>query len=321
MYSATASYNIVEDDLLYMKFLGMQGRPFSLTPDVQFYFSHQSAQDAMNKLVFAVRSGEGFTKLTGEIGTGKTMLCRTFLANLGDDYVSAYIPNPYVSPQTLLCAIADEFGIAYSAQDSQHELLKSLTHFLIDTYAQTGRRVVICLDDAHAMPLHTMEMLRILSNLETPKRKLLQLVLFGQPELDTLLEEKSLRQLKQRITFSARLGALSAEEVEEYVQHRIRIAGYRGGRLFTAMAMRRLVRTSGGVPRLINIFAHKALIAAYSQRRRKVRRAHMQLAIEDSHGLVNKSVSLKMSNSVLYFGLLLAGSVASALLSYISHMP
>lgn len=320
--SQTAGQHLLpEDDLLYMKYFAMHSRPFSLTPDVQYYFSHASAQEAMNKLMFAVRSGEGFTKVTGEIGTGKTLLCRAFLSSLGEGFVSAYIPNPYVNPQTLLCAIADELGIVYEDRDNQHIMLKKLTQFLIDTYANSGRRVLICLDDAHAMPLHTMEMLRILSNLETPKRKLLQLVLFGQPELDMLLEEKSLRQLKQRISFSAQLFPLSAEEVDDYLQHRIRTSGYRGSRLFTRQVVRRIARVSSGIPRLINIFAHKALIAAYAERRRKVRSSHLQAAIEDSYNLLaHKKMYTGLKSFWWYLALLTVGSIVSAGLSYFNYL-
>jgi len=270
------------DTLLYTQFFNLDQLPFSLTPDPQFFFTHAAAQEALNKLFFATRSGEGFTKVVGEVGTGKTLLCRTFLQTLGDQYLTAYIPNPYLEPMTLLLAISDELGIEYSERPNQHEVLKAIVHYLIDTYAKTRRIVVVCLDEAHAMPLPTLEVLRLLSNMETPKRKLMQLVLFGQPELDARLDQPAIRQLKQRIAFSANLSPLTATESDDYVQHRLNIAGYRGPRLFSPTALRSLYTGSGGTPRLLNMLAHKSLIAAYAEGARRVSDEHIQLAIEDT---------------------------------------
>ncbi|MEK6747792.1 MAG: AAA family ATPase [Pseudomonadota bacterium] len=281
-YETHHAYN---DTLLYTQFFNLEQLPFSLTPDPQFFFTHAAAQDALNKLFFATRSGEGFTKVIGEVGTGKTLLCRTFLHALGDQYLTAYIPNPYLEPMTLLLAIADELGIEYAERPNQHTVLKSIVHFLIDTYASSNRVVVLCLDEAHAMPLPTLEALRLLSNMETPKRKLMQLVLFGQPELDARLDQSAIRQLKQRISFSANLAPLTATECEDYIQHRLNIAGYRGPRLFSHVALRTLYTGSGGIPRLLNMLAHKSLIAAYAEGARRVSDKHVTLAIEDTDTL------------------------------------
>ena len=203
-------------------------------------------------------------KVTGEVGTGKTLLCRRFLATLDARFVSAYIPNPYLEPRTLMFALAEELGIVLPREADQHHLLKELSRSLLN-FARQGKTVVVCLDEAQAMPQETLEALRLLTNLETEKRKLLQVVLFGQPELDQRLAHSSIRQLRQRITFQYRLSMLKEKEVEHYLSHRLRVAGYRGNQLFTPAAVRRLHRASGGVPRLINIMAHKSLLLAFGE--------------------------------------------------------
>ena len=267
---------------MYEAHFGLRASPFSITPDTSFFFGHTSCQEALNTLLIAVRSGEGFIKVVGEVGTGKTLLCRKFLSALeSENFVTAYIPNPYLEPMTLLLAVADEFGVKYEAGINQHQLLKLLTQFLIETHAQ-GKRAVLCLDEAQAMPIETLEALRLLSNLETETSKLLQVVLFGQPELDAKLADPAIRQLHQRITFSCRLGHLGKNDVEYYLMHRLGIAGYRGPRLFSMDAVKLLHRASKGVPRLINILAHKSMLAAYGEGGRYVTDKYIKLAITDT---------------------------------------
>lgn len=306
--------------IFYNHFFGLSSQPFQLTPDTDYLFSHASWQDALNKLLFATQSGEGFTKIVGEVGTGKTLLCRKFLNMLEEHYVTAYIPNPYLEPMTLLLAIADELGIAYSEQVNQHQLLKSLTHFLIETFDKTGKTVVVCLDEAHALPLASLEALRLLSNLETSKRKLLQLVLFGQPELNQRLEHKTIRQLQQRISFFGELTPLNFSETEDYIWHRLNVAGYRGPRLFSSRVIKFIFKASGGVPRLINILCHKALIAAYADHAHQVTARHVSMAIEDTDSLpkVNR-VQKQHSLARNYLTVLAVGSVLTALAAYISR--
>lgn len=270
---------------MYHEHFGLREPPFTITPDTSFFFAHSSHQEAFNTLLVAARSGEGFMKVVGEVGTGKTILCRKFLDALDhEEFVTAYIPNPYVGPNTLLLAVADELGIDCPERTNQHQLLKLLTKFLVDSYA-AQKRVVLCLDEAQAMPIDTLEALRLLTNLETERRKLLQVVLFGQPELDVKLGNRAIRQLKQRITFSCRLRPLDCADVEFYVAHRLAVAGYRGARLFTADAVKRIWRASAGVPRLINILGHKALIAAYGEGVKQVNDRHVGLAIADTESL------------------------------------
>ena len=269
----------------YARYFGLQEAPFTNTPDSRYFFAHNSCQMALNTLMVATRGGEGFIKITGEVGTGKTLLCRKFLGILDEDFITAYIPNPYLEPMTLLLAVADELGISYPEHANQHQLLKAFTNFLVETYAQCQCTVVLCLDDAHALPTETLEALRLLSNLETPRRKLIQLVLFGQPELDRHLEQPSTRQLKQRISFSATLAPMSRSDLEDYIQHRLRTAGYQGPRLFSKQAVRLLFMATRGVPRLANILAHKSLLAAYGEGARYIGARHVQLAIADTESL------------------------------------
>ncbi|HTN66148.1 MAG TPA: AAA family ATPase [Burkholderiaceae bacterium] len=266
---------------MYKKHFGLRELPFGITPDTSFFFACGSAQEALNTLLVAARSGEGFIKISGEVGTGKTLLCRKFMAILGDDFVTAYIPNPYLEPRSLMLALADELGIALDQGADQHQILKALTQRLL-ALAGDGKRVLLCLDEAQAMPLESLEALRLLTNLETEKRKLLQIVLFGQPELNHKLQQREIRQLAQRITFHYHLGPLSADDLEFYISHRLAVAGYGGGRLFTRDAMRKLRQASGGIPRLVNILAHKSLMLAYGEGRQRVLARHVAGAARDT---------------------------------------
>ncbi|HET9402992.1 MAG TPA: AAA family ATPase [Burkholderiales bacterium] len=266
---------------MYRSHFGLREMPFGITPDTSFAYACNTHQEALNTLLVAVKNGEGFIKITGEVGTGKTLLCRRFLAMLDQKHVSAYIPNPYLEPRTLLFALAEELGVALPRGTDQHQLMKEITRALLN-FARQGKTVVLCLDEAQAMPVETMEALRLLTNLETEKRKLIQVVLFGQPELDRKLEHASIRQLRQRITFQYRLMALGRDETDQYVAHRLRVAGYRGNRLFARQATRLAYRYSGGVPRLINIMAHKAMLLAYGEGVQQVQPSHLRKAAADT---------------------------------------
>lgn len=265
----------------YLAHFGLREPPFGITPDTSFFFACQGIQEALNTLLVAVGNGEGFIKITGEVGTGKTLLCRKFLASLDDGYVSAYIHNPSVEPRTLLIALSEELGIRVEASDDQHQLLKAITLALIE-FGVNSKRVVLCMDETQAMPLETLETLRLLTNLETEKRKLLQVVLFGQPELDRKLAANSIRQLRQRIMFQYDLRAFDPSEMADYVAHRLKIAGYAGPPLFNRAALRLLRRASGGIPRLVNILAHKSLLLLYGEGGQEVEKRHVQVAVADT---------------------------------------
>ena len=293
---------------MYLRHFGLREPPFGLTPDTSFFFACASYQEALNTLLVAARNGEGFIKITGEVGTGKTLMCRKFLATLNQGrqattligtqdqtppalsaspapsaprFITAYIPNPYLEPRSLLLALVEEFHIPLEKDTDQHLLLKSLTHALLDC-ARNGQRVLVCLDEAQAMPLESLEVLRLLTNLETEKRKLLQVVLFGQPELNERLRHHSIRQLRQRISFQYELQGLSRDELERYLRHRLGIAGFAGETLFAGGAVAKLHRITGGTPRLINIVAHKALMLAFGEGRQQVLPKHIRDAAADT---------------------------------------
>lgn len=272
---------------MYNEHFGLREAPFGITPDTSFFYASSRYQEALNTLLVAAKNGEGFIKLTGEVGSGKTLLCRKFLASLGKDYVTAYISNPFLEPRTLLMALADEFGVTLDKNVNQHRLLKSLTLALLNV-ARKNKHALVCIDEAQAMPLDTLEALRLLTNLETEKIKLLQVVLVGQPELNQKLELESIRQLKQRITFQYHLGPLAEEELESYVAHRLTVAGYRGGRLFNKAAMSRLYKASSGFPRLVNILAHKAMMLAYGEGKGEVADQHVKAAMVDTPAIKKK---------------------------------
>ncbi len=265
----------------YLRFFGLREPPFGITPDTSFFFPCRGTQEALNTLLVALANGEGFIKITGEVGTGKTLLCRKFLGSLDAGCASAYLPYPNVEPRALWLALAEELGARSDAGLDQHHLLKALTRTLLD-HARRRRRVVLCMDESQAMPLETLEALRLLTNLETEKRKLMQVVLFGQPELDRKLAQESIRQLRQRITFEYRMKALERDEVEAYVAHRLRVAGCVRLPALGAGALRCLHRASRGVPRLINILMHKALLLVYGEGGGSVQRRHVRVAAQDT---------------------------------------
>ena len=267
--------------MIYLSHFGLREPPFGITPDTSFFYACASSQEALNTLLVAVANGEGFLKITGEVGTGKTLMCRKFLATLDDNWVSAYVPNPNLEPKTLLLALAEEMKVKLDGGLDQHHLLKALTLALLD-FARQKRRVVVCLDETQAMPLESLETLRLLTNLETEKRKLVQVILFGQPELDERLAHESIRQLRQRITFQHHLGTLTREETEYYLAHRLAIAGYSGEGVFAPGAVNRIYRASRGVPRLVNILANKAMMLAYGEGSRRVTAQHARAAAADT---------------------------------------
>lgn len=267
---------------MYLEHFGLREFPFTLTPDTSYFLASQHYQAALNTLLVAIHTGEGFIKITGEVGTGKTLLCRQFLDQLEtNQFITVYIPNPYLTPHSLMLSIADELGLLIPADTDQHYLLKAINLALLD-FAKQGRQVIACLDEAQAMPIETLEALRLLTNLETEKRKLLQIVLFGQPELDLKLQNDSIRQLNQRITFHYQLQALTLAELKHYIAHRLQVAAHQGQPLFTASALKSLHQASRGVPRLINILAHKAMMLSYGLGEHSIGPRQIRVAADDT---------------------------------------
>ncbi|HKJ88691.1 MAG TPA: AAA family ATPase [Gammaproteobacteria bacterium] len=265
---------------MYREFFGLDSEPFALTPDTEFFFNDRIRQEALNTLIYGVRSGEGFIKVVGEVGTGKTTLCRQFLQAIRDEARTAYILDPVLRGDDLVRNLAQELGIDPEGP-TQTQLVEAIKALMLETWEE-GRPVVLVLDEAQALPLETLEQLRLLSNLETEKAKLLRIVLMGQPELDVRLREPTIRQLRQRIVYNYHLVPLSKGDLVGYLDHRLRVAGYNGGQVFRAGAVQGLYRGSGGILRLVNILAHKSLLAAYGDGDPQVRRRHVRAAIRDT---------------------------------------
>lgn len=295
---------------MYETYFGLKEPPFALTPDTGYFFNYKIHQEALNVLLVALRSGEGFLKVTGEVGTGKTLLCRKLLSLLGDEFVSAYLPNPCLEPQALRKAVALELGIKIPRNAGPDDMTRLINERLIRLCSQ-GKRVVLCLDEAQTMSDESLEALRMLTNLETEKTKLLQVVLFGQPELDTRLKAPQLRQLLQRITFSHRLQAMDPEGVSSYIRHRLGVAGYNGETLFKDVAIKRLYQSSKGTPRLINILSHKAMMVAFGQGARAVDSRHVRMAVNDTESACRPGLNL---NPYLVLGVSVAALSAIMLM-------
>jgi MSHA biogenesis protein MshM len=270
---------------MYESYFGLKEKPFSLSPDTEYFFCHEGQREALNTLLIALDSGEGFVKVIGEVGTGKTLLCRELLNRLdAQRFYTAYIPNPYLSPGGLRMALGAELGIPSNKLHDHNRLVNHIYERLIELNAQK-KQVVLCLDEVQAMPDKTLEALRLLTNLETEKRKLLQVVLFGQPELNEKLNEAHIRQLRQRIIYSVNLAPLDVQRVAGYVRHRLIVAGYSGEFLFSKSALEKVYRASRGVPRLINILCSKAMLLAYGKGDAIIKSKHVAAAVEDTEGL------------------------------------
>lgn len=268
---------------MYLSHFGLQEAPFGLTPNTGFYYGLPPHEEAMQVLNWALAQGEGFIKVTGEVGTGKTLLCRKLLSELGSEQKPvrlAWLPNPHLSPAELRTALALDLGLAVH-DGSELDLTDRIHRHLIALHQQ-GQRVVVLIDEAQALPDETLEAIRLFGNLETESSKLLQIVLFGQPELDVRLARPHLRQLRQRIGFSYCLRPLRCDETRAYLEHRLHVSGYRGAALFGGPALRLLWRASRGIPRLINVLAQKCLMLAYGRGVRRIDSALVRLAVRDT---------------------------------------
>ncbi len=263
---------------MYEQYYGLAEKPFGLTPDTEFYFRSFTHEEALNALVLAIKLGDGFVKFTGEVGTGKTLLCRKLLDLLEPDFDTAYIPNPYLTCDALLQAVVNELGI--SKRQKKKPPLDCINHHLISS-ARKGRSTVIIMDEAQSIPVQSLEAIRLLSNLETEKKKLVQIVLFGQPELDQLLSNSSIRQLKQRIAHTHELQPLAQDSIRTYLHHRTKSAGYRGPELFDLRAQKRIFKWSHGVPRLINVLCNKAMMLSYASGDFYIQSKHIDAAASD----------------------------------------
>ena len=283
---------------MYNKFFGFKENPFKLVPNPEYLFLSKSHEEALGHLTYAISHGDGFVEITGEVGTGKTTLCRVFLESLDASIEAAYIFNPKLDALQLLKAINDEFGID-SRPDNTKDLIDILNGFLIEKKA-AGQKVMVLIDEAQNLSLEVLEQLRLLSNLETTQEKLLQIILVGQPELGDMLSSHQLRQLGQRITINCHLDPLTFQEAKDYIRHRISLASHRAGPPFDKGSYRAIYKYSRGVPRLINIACNRVLLNAFSRNSFKITGSITNEAIkeltrekaENSHGSIQESIGL-----------------------------
>jgi len=302
---------------MYEQFFGLTEQPFRLTPDTSYFYSFGDHRKALNTLLVALQMGEGFIKVTGEVGTGKTLLCRKLLNELAEDekFVSAYIPNPSITPTALKYSLADELGIDYPRNIGQHKIMTLINDKLIEIKA-ADKSAVLIIDEAQALDEDCLEAVRLLTNLETEKSKLLHVVLFGQPELDERLDNTKIRQLKQRITFTHRLTPLEASMVCGYLTHRLSVAGYNGPALFDDAVCQKIARFSRGIPRLVNILAHKCLLLAFGEGSAKITLQHLQTAVTDTESIAPVQTSRLTQAFIVFITLLMTVSAVWLYLNF-----
>jgi general secretion pathway protein A len=266
---------------VYNAFFGLAEAPFNITPDPRFLFFSDRHREAFDHLHFGITERKGFIQITGDVGAGKTTLCRALLAQLGPRFRTALILNPVMTGTQLLRSILAELEL--EGGRDRVACLDALNRFLL-AEAAAGRDVVLLIDEAQDLDDELLEQLRLLSNLETDQQKLLQIVLIGQPELRAKLDQPNLRQLRQRITVRYHLGPLDGDETQRYVQHRLLVAGANGRPTFTHWALRAVQRYSGGVPRLINAVCDKTLLCGYVEGTDQLRARHVRRAVRELEG-------------------------------------
>jgi type II secretory pathway predicted ATPase ExeA/septal ring-binding cell division protein DamX len=299
---------------LYLEHFGLSETPFRITPHTDFFFDGADRGATLEALIYAVLHDEGIVKVSGEVGSGKTMLCRVLMERLPPKEVETiYLATPSLAKDEIIHAIGDDLKLAFS-QDRRTVALRELQEHLIDLYGK-GRRVVVLIDEAHVMPEDTLEQVRLLSNLESNRHKLLQIVLFGQPELDATLAKTELRQLRDRITHSFRMRPLSPAETSKYISFRMRAAGYRGPEVFLPAANALIARASGGLTRRINILADKSLLSAYTENGHAVTERQVRAAIADSEFAAVKRSPVSRA-AVLGVTALIAGVAIGALIPW-----
>jgi MSHA biogenesis protein MshM len=266
---------------MYLEHFGLSEPPFRITPHTEFFFAGANRGATLDALIYSIVHNEGIVKVSGEVGSGKTMLCRVLMERLPAHVTVVYLANPTLSRDDIVFAIADELELEIPQDARPNAAIRALQARLIELHGG-GRQVIALIDEAHAMPLETLEEIRLLSNLETSQHKLLQLVLFGQPELDEILARPDIRQLRERITQNFSLEPLLRDDIAEYVDFRMRTAGYRGPEVFTPAAIKLIASASQGLTRRVNILAEKSLLAAFAEGSHQIAPKQVEAAIRDS---------------------------------------
>ena len=300
---------------MYYAHFGLKEPPFKITPNTEVFFTGGNRGAVLDALIYAIQNGEGIVKVVGEVGSGKTMLCRMLQTMLPAQIESIYLANPSVAPEDVLHAIAFELQLKLPKNAERLKVMQALQNHLLARH-EAGKQVVIFVEEAQGMPLATLEDIRLLSNLETKHDKLLQIVLFGQPELDENLNQTNIRQLRERITHSFNLAPLQPDEIGEYLIFRLRAAGYFGPHLFNPPAIKKLSSAAQGLVRRVNILADKSLLAAFADNVYQVTPKHVQAAILDSEfGMEKSKATAKQNQKWMWVALLSLGVVAGFLAS------
>ena len=292
---------------MYLEHFGLREAPFKITPHTEFFFAGANRGETLEALIYAITSGEGIVKVTGEVGSGKTMLCRVLMERLPKSVETIYFAVPSLSPDELIATVANDLGVNTDGINIT-KVIRALQIRLIEIYGN-GKRVVALIDEAHAMPVETLDQIRMLSNLETSHEKLIQIVLFGQPELDEHLSMPNIRQLKERITHSFNLLPLPARDIKDYLNFRLRAAGYRGPDLFNPDALKLITEASEGLTRRINIYADKTLLAAYAGGTHTITANHVRAAITDTQIILPGAASSRYQRGLTIAASVLAGTV------------
>jgi len=289
---------------MYENFFSFSEKPFKLVPNPAYLFLSKSHEEALAHLNYALAQGDGFVEITGEVGTGKTTLCRAFLEHLDDSTIAAYIFNPRLGPKQLIKTINDELGIKYNT-DNTKDLIDKLNAFLMHQKA-TGKKVILLIDEAQNLSRNILEQLRLLSNLETSKEKLLQIILVGQPELSDILDSHDLRQLGQRITLRYHLTPLNFKETVEYIKYRINIAARKAGIRFDRSAVKQIYKYSGGIPRVINIACDRTLLTAFGLSQHKISGSIARASIKElkSRGAKRRQEWIYGNKAIIFFAAL-----------------
>lgn len=295
---------------MYQGHFGLDRPPFKITPDTSLFFKGSQRGAVLEALMYAVTSGEGIIKVVGEVGSGKTMLCRMLEVRLADSVDIVYIANPSLSPDNILHVIAHEMGLDVKNSSSKLDVMQQISEYLLERHAD-NRQVVLFVEEAQSMPIETLEEVRLLSNLETEHSKLLQMVLFGQPELDQKLAQDHIRQLKERITHSFYLDPFQPKDTLEYLNFRLRSVGYRGPDVFNRKTANAIKKYSGGLTRRINILADKALMASFSEGGHEVTLKHVHTGAIDSDFKKKSNLRLWLAGALVVLALAIAGWLGS----------